>query len=222
MRSEIFPRVKSDHGLKLIPVGGLPQRLPKRPKFPLWVDPVESCVGSKFGPFLLSSKHGGLLDLSCLLSHKKLSPIKRILMPNDEDLCQKKFQNRIENGRFGHFWAFLGQFSKLDSGPWGHTSQIFFALKWKIYVHSLCHKRFRSSILIHIWAMSDSKTTFYLKKDLQMVNFGPRFGQMWNDFFNFFCFSLKEYGLKVVIEKKIDWDSQRALRYGLSKKQKIS
>ena len=70
--------------------------------------------------------------------------------------------------------------------------------------------------------MSDSKTTFYFKKDLQMVNFGPRFGQMWNDFFNFLCVSLKEYDLKIVLEKKIDWDSQRALWYGLSEKLKIS
>ncbi len=183
---------------------------------------MESCVGSKFGPFLLSSEHGGLLDLSCLLSHKKLWPTKRILMPNDEDLCQKKFQNRIENGRFGHFWAFLGHFSMLDSGPCGQISQNFFALNWKIYVHSFSLKRFCSSIFIHIQAMTSSKTTFYLKKDLQMVNFGPIFGPMCTDFFNFFCFSLKEYDLKIVLEKKIDWDIQRALRYGLSKKLKIS
>ena len=183
---------------------------------------MESYVGSKFGPVLLSSKLGGLLDLSCLLSHIKLWPIKRILMPNDEDLSQKKFQNRIENGRFGHFWPFLAHFSMLDSGPCGNDSQIFFGLKWKIFVQSLCHRRFKVAILIHIWAMSDTKCAFYLKKDLLMVNFGPIFGQVWNDFFNFLYFHLKTHDLKIILEKKKIWDSQRALRYGLSKKQKIS
>ena len=149
---------------------------------------MESYVGSKFGPGLLSSKLGGLLDLSCLLSHIKLWPIKRILMPNDEDLSQKKFQNRIENGRFGHFWPFLAHFSMLDSGPCGQTSQFFFALNWKIYVHSLSLKRFRSSIFMHIQAMTSSKITFYLKKDLQMVNFGPRLGKCGTIFSTFYTF----------------------------------
>ena len=55
-----------------------------------------------------------------------------------------------------------------------------------------------------------------------MVNFGPIFGQVWKDFINFLYFYLKAYDLKIILEKKTIWDSQRALRYGLSKKQKIS
>ena len=120
---------------------------------------------------------GEFLDLSRLLRHKKSWPTKINLVPNDDDQCQKKFQNPTGYGRFGHFWPFLGEFSNQVLGKWGHAHHLFFGLNLKLWVYSHCCIRFHASIFGHSWAAVDSKITFYLKKAFSRPTLGSILGK---------------------------------------------